>query len=161
MMDLCLAGMQQYWDIMALDLVEGTRFRLALVNTGPDPSFCGGSRVLIATPTFTVDDTMTICLDSCFWPPGNRLAFCRSDAVSYFPRTNLPHCFTMAHLGDCTGNNLVDIGDVVFLINYIFRNGAAPDPIEVGDANCDGIVDVGDVVRLIGYLYKGEPPPSC
>ena len=161
MMDLCLGGIQHYWDTMILDLVEETHFWLALVNTGPDQRFWGGSRVLIATPTFTIEDTMTICLDSCFWPPTGRLAFSRSDAVTYFPRTNLPYCFTMARLGDCTGDNLVDIADVVFLINYIFRNGVAPDPIEVGDANCDGIVDVGDVVRLIGYLYKGEPPPSC
>jgi hypothetical protein len=162
MMDLCFQYLELEWDTKVVNLSQGNNFWLALVRTGTrDQSFCGGSRVLLATLTFTVDDTMTICLDSCFWPPTGQLLFSRGGAATYSPRTNLPYCFTMAHLGDCTGNNLVDIGDVVFLINYLFRNGAAPDPIEVGDANCDGVVDIGDVVRLIGYLYKGEPPPSC
>ena len=76
---------------------------------------------------------------------------------------NLPYCFTIVYpdTGDCNADCTIDIGDVVYLIEYLFRNGDPPAPTGVGDANCDGVVDVGDVVRLIGYLYKGEPPPSC
>ena len=164
MMDLWEQLLGLEWDTRVLNLSGGSTFWLALVSTGTqDQRFPGGSRVLVATMTLTVDDTMTICLDSCFWPPTSRLAFSRSDPVTYVPRTNLPYCFSMSYpgLGDCNADGVVDIGDIVFLIGYLYRGGAPPTPPEVGDANCDGIVDIGDVVRLIGYLYRGGPPPSC
>lgn len=63
--------------------------------------------------------------------------------------------------GDANGDWIIDVADVVFLVNYLYKNGPAPDPLEAGDANCDGIVDVGDVVFLINYLFKGGPTPSC
>jgi len=147
-----------------LDLSMGNNFWLSMVPTGTaDQRYPGGSRVLTATINFTVDDTTTVCLDSCLWPPNGRLLFTRSDAVSYTPRTNLPYCFTVfaPELGDANADGIVDIGDVVYLISYLYRGGPPPTPPEVGDTNCDGIVDIGDVVRLIGYLYRGEPPPSC
>jgi hypothetical protein len=63
--------------------------------------------------------------------------------------------------GDCNGNGTVEAGDVVYLINYLFQNGPAPDPLEVGDANCDSLVEPSDVVYLINYLFRGGPPPGC
>jgi hypothetical protein len=61
--------------------------------------------------------------------------------------------------GDANGDGGVDVGDVVLLINYLFKNG--PDPLLSGYANCDGIIDVGDIVYLINYLFKGGPQPNC
>ena len=61
--------------------------------------------------------------------------------------------------GDANKDGQVAIGDVIFLINYLFRGGPAPDPIQAGDANCDGKVTVADVVYLINYLFKGGPLP--
>ena len=63
--------------------------------------------------------------------------------------------------GDCNGNGTIDIEDIVYLINYLYKGGLAPDPLESGDANCDDVIDTGDVVYLINYLYKGGDPPSC
>ena len=63
--------------------------------------------------------------------------------------------------GDCNGDNIIDVGDVVYLINYLYRNDDPPVPEEAGDCNCDGIVDVGDVVYLINYLYRGGEVPGC
>jgi hypothetical protein len=164
MMDLSGMGGGQEWDNRELQLNVPGEFRLALVAVGAeDQRFPEGNRVLMATMTFTVDDTMTICLDSCFWPPSGHLTFGRGDAQTYVPRHNLPYCFsvTYAHTGDCNADCLIDIGDVVYLINYLYRNGNPPFPLSVGDANCDGIVDVGDVVFLINYLFRGGPAPSC
>ena len=62
--------------------------------------------------------------------------------------------------GDCNGDEIVDVGDVVYLVNYLYKNGSAPDPAEAGDANGDETVDVGDVVYLINYLYKSGPVPG-
>ena len=64
-------------------------------------------------------------------------------------------------LGDLNGDLIIDVGDVVFLISYLYRGGPEPSPLEAGDVNCDGIVDLGDVVYLISYLYKNGPPPDC
>jgi len=62
--------------------------------------------------------------------------------------------------GDCNGDGAIDAGDVVYLINYLFHNGLAPDPLETGDANSDGVVGAGDVVYLINYLFREGPPPG-
>jgi hypothetical protein len=63
-------------------------------------------------------------------------------------------------IGDVNHDGQVDAGDVVFLINYLYRESTAPEPIESGDANGDCVVDVGDVVYLINYLYKNGPLPQ-
>jgi hypothetical protein len=63
--------------------------------------------------------------------------------------------------GDCNGNGTVEAGDVVYLINYLFQNGPAPDPPEAGDANCDSLVEPSDIVYLINYLFRGGPSPGC
>jgi hypothetical protein len=63
--------------------------------------------------------------------------------------------------GDANGDSDVNVGDVAFLINNIFKSGPAPDPIVAGDANCDGDVNAGDPVFLIGYIFKYGPEPGC
>ena len=70
--------------------------------------------------------------------------------------------FTTGYLrGDANGSGLIELGDVVYLITYLYKNGPAPNPLLAGDANCSGEVELGDVVYLITYLYKAGPPPSC
>ncbi len=63
--------------------------------------------------------------------------------------------------GDASGDGVIDIGDVVYLINYLFIDGPAPEPLEAGNANCDQIVDSGDIIYLINYLFIDGPPPDC
>lgn len=62
--------------------------------------------------------------------------------------------------GDANGDGNADIGDAVFIVNYVFRKGAPPDPVCAGDANSDGGTDVGDAVYLINYVFKSGPPPQ-
>jgi M6 family metalloprotease-like protein len=64
-------------------------------------------------------------------------------------------------VGDCNHDGVVNIADVVFIINYLFAGGDAPDPFCVGDLNCDGEVNIADVVCLINYLFTGGPLPCC
>ncbi|MGB7062151.1 MAG: cohesin domain-containing protein [Candidatus Zixiibacteriota bacterium] len=61
--------------------------------------------------------------------------------------------------GDDNGDGIVDVGDVVHEVCYLFRNGPAPSPRAAGDVNCDGIENVGDIVYKVSYLYRGGPPP--
>ncbi len=62
-------------------------------------------------------------------------------------------------LGDVTLDGVIDLADVVFLINYIYRDGPAPYILILGDTNRDEVIDIGDVVLLINYLYQEGPPP--
>jgi hypothetical protein len=63
--------------------------------------------------------------------------------------------------GDCNNDGEINLGDVVYLINYLFRSGSEPQPLLcVGDCTADGTVDLGDVVYLINYLFRGGSPPS-
>jgi hypothetical protein len=63
--------------------------------------------------------------------------------------------------GDCNGDGVVGPADVVYLLNYLFRAGPAPDPLWVGECNCDDIVGPADIVFLINYLFRGGPLPEC
>ncbi len=63
--------------------------------------------------------------------------------------------------GDANGDGIINVPDVVYLVNYLYRGGDPPDPEEAGDANCDDIVNVADVVYLVNYLYRGGDPPGC
>ena len=65
--------------------------------------------------------------------------------------------------GDVNGDGQVDIGDVVFLVNYLYKGGPPPEIPELGDVNGDSVVDLGDVVYLINYLFRDGPVPekSC
>jgi hypothetical protein len=62
--------------------------------------------------------------------------------------------------GDANGDGIIDIGDPIFVIAYIFRGGPIPDPYDAADANCDGIVDIGDPIYIIAYIFRGGPPPT-
>lgn len=53
----------------------------------------------------------------------------------------------------------VTIGDIVFVVDYLFRSGPEPCPYHAADANCDGEVNIADVVCLINYLFRGGNLP--
>ncbi|MFW9770074.1 MAG: dockerin type I domain-containing protein, partial [Candidatus Thorarchaeota archaeon] len=63
--------------------------------------------------------------------------------------------------GDASGDWTVNVSDAVHVINYVFKGGPPPDPLESGDANCDGSVNVSDAVHVINYVFKGGPEPCC
>jgi hypothetical protein len=63
--------------------------------------------------------------------------------------------------GDADGSHDIDIADVVYLINYIFSGGPAPNPLVAGDADCSGDIDIADVVYLIAYIFSSGPEPCA
>jgi hypothetical protein len=153
------------WDTRILELSTHSAYmRMALVATGfQDQYWWEGSRVLLATMTFKLEDTMTVCIDSTFWPPAGPWQWVRMDARPYIPRHNLPVCFNISSFtrGDVNGDGAINVGDVVHLVNFLYRDGDPPLPMEAGDFDCDGVVNVGDVVHLVNYLYRDGPPPPC
>jgi hypothetical protein len=61
--------------------------------------------------------------------------------------------------GDINCDDRRNVTDIIYLINYLFKDGPAPSFIETGDVNCDGKVTISDAVYLVNYLFKGGPPP--
>jgi hypothetical protein len=63
--------------------------------------------------------------------------------------------------GDSNGDDEINVGDAVFLINYVFADGPAPQPAAAGDANCDGQANISDAGFLINYIFRNGPAPDC
>jgi len=66
--------------------------------------------------------------------------------------------------GDANGDGQIGVGDIVYLINYVFRDGPAPNPYCSGDANGDADANAADAVFLVSYVFRdGNPPvePCC
>ena len=62
--------------------------------------------------------------------------------------------------GDANNDGFVNVGDVTYIISYIFRSGPEPTPdLRIADSNCDGSIDLADGVYLLNYAFKGGPPP--
>jgi len=61
--------------------------------------------------------------------------------------------------GDANGDASTGIADVVYLLNYMFKGGPAPEPLCVGDADGNGEINIGDAVYVINYVFKGGPMP--
>ncbi|KPK99473.1 MAG: hypothetical protein AMJ91_07710 [candidate division Zixibacteria bacterium SM23_73_3] len=95
MADLAADFMGRDWDTRILELsTDPAYMRLAVAASGQEDQWWWESdRVLLATLTFRIEDTMHVCIDTTFWPPSGRLQFGRYDAETYIPRDNLPNCF--------------------------------------------------------------------
>jgi len=61
--------------------------------------------------------------------------------------------------GDASGDGTVNIADASYIINYVFFDGPAPDPIESGDASNDGNTNIADASWIINYIFFGGPAP--
>lgn len=63
--------------------------------------------------------------------------------------------FTEMYRSRLEGNIL----DIVYLINYKYKNGLEPFPFEAGEADCEPPINILDIIYLINYKYKNGPPP--
>lgn len=85
-------------------------------------------------------------------PPHNQYGYGRVDAF---------RAMLAITWGDATNDAHVNVGDVIYINNYIFKQGPPPEPdVLTGDANCDGIVNAGDPTYLVNYIFKQGPPPQ-
>ena len=67
--------------------------------------------------------------------------------------------FQVGLRGDANCDRAVSISDIIYLINYLYKGGHLPLPLQAGDVNCSSKVDVSDVIYLVNYQLKGGPPP--
>jgi hypothetical protein len=59
--------------------------------------------------------------------------------------------------GDVDYSGKLTAADIVYLVNYVFRGGLAPQPCTMyGDVNCTGSVTVSDVIELVRVVFGSE-----
>jgi hypothetical protein len=61
--------------------------------------------------------------------------------------------------GDINFDTQLNMLDILYLINYLYKEGDAPVSMEAADANYDTSVNLMDATFLINFFYKGGPPP--
>lgn len=63
--------------------------------------------------------------------------------------------------GDANGDTNFNIGDAVYVINHVFRDGPNPKPFPLFscDANASCDCNIGDAVWIINIVFKGGPGP--
>ena len=65
--------------------------------------------------------------------------------------------------GDANGDSLVDLGDAVHMLAWLFRGGEAPrcGGLSCVDVNSDSTSDLADAVYLLEWLFLGGEDPAC
>lgn len=107
--------------------------------------FCLDLTQKVWNTTFSFTDCLVAGLDVTFLDENNDGVWCWP-VVAYIP-------------GDANGNRLLNTGDAIYIVNYIFRDGPALNPTEAADTNCDGKITVGDAVYIVNYIFREGPAP--
>ncbi len=140
-------------------LAQTTLIGLIPLHDPPIPPTQG----LFATLCFTLTDMAGLVqIDSTFIQPINHLLFTTTQPEGYLPQFTVGDFPILPYWpGDVTfDGELVDVSDVVYLINFVYRDGPAPPhPISADVNGPDRIIDVEDVVYLINYLFLFGPAP--
>ena len=63
--------------------------------------------------------------------------------------------------GDVNFDTVINILDITCLINYLYKDGPSPIPLESADVNNDTVINILDITYLIDYIYMGGPEPNC
>ncbi len=61
--------------------------------------------------------------------------------------------------GDANNDGIVNILDITFIINFLYKSGAPPPVPALADPDNSCATDALDITYLINFLYKGGPAP--
>lgn len=65
--------------------------------------------------------------------------------------------------GDITGDDMVDLSDLIALVSYLFQGGEPPHSMWAANVNgsIDHVVDLSDLTYMVNGLFLGGPQPQC
>ncbi|MCH9025197.1 MAG: VCBS repeat-containing protein [candidate division Zixibacteria bacterium] len=55
----------------------------------------------------------------------------------------------------------INILDLTYLVDFMFRGGLAPPDLNLADLTNDGNVNILDLTFMIDFIFRGGPPPPC
>jgi hypothetical protein len=58
--------------------------------------------------------------------------------------------------GSDYGDSIATIGDIIEIINFVFKGG--PKPLDK-DADCNGTINVQDAVIVVDYIFRDGQTP--
>lgn len=61
--------------------------------------------------------------------------------------------------GDVDETDDINVADLVYTIDFVFRGGPEPIPYLSGDCDLSGDVNVADLVFMVNYIFRGGPAP--
>ncbi len=62
-------------------------------------------------------------------------------------------------IGDTNRDGNIQLADIIYLVNYIFKGGSSPNPPVFGDSNCDANLNLSDIIYLVDFIFRGGAPP--
>jgi hypothetical protein len=63
--------------------------------------------------------------------------------------------------GDANDDEICNLLDITWIIDYLYAGGPVPNPIQMADVNNDGTVNLVDITVLIEFIYLAGPAPNC
>lgn len=63
--------------------------------------------------------------------------------------------------GDANSDSLIDIGDPIWTISFLFLGGLASKCADAADANDDEKIDISDAMFTLSYSFMGGPHPPA
>jgi hypothetical protein len=83
------------------------------------------------------------------------------DVCDNCPQVSNPNqLVTILLTGDANLSGTLTSADIILLVNYCFKGGAAPLPCAAaGDCNCNGSVTSADIILLVNHVFKGGAAP--
>ena len=135
---------------------------------GMPPGFTGISYHINVEPFGPEDIGKTICFDSAFFGNAGEWMWTVDGDNTLLPSWDGPHCYTIQEAtympGDIDWDGEIAIGDLTWLVDYMFQSGAAPAILESCDLNGDCVKpDISDLMYLVEYMFDGGSSPlfSC
>ncbi|MCH7948633.1 MAG: hypothetical protein IIC66_12635, partial [candidate division Zixibacteria bacterium] len=111
----------------------------------------------IATSSFQPAEALSISDTTTFYwriRPTGETEFGEMNAFNLVPSG--PGC------GDFDGlAGPINVLDLTYLVDYMFRGGAVPPDMKLADLTNDGNVGILDLTFMVDFIFRGGPPPPC
>ncbi len=112
---------------------------------------------IIATSSFQPAEALSISDTTTFYwriRPTGETEFGEMNAFNLIPSS--PGC------GDLDGlAGPINILDLTYLVDFMFRGGPAPVDLNLADLTNDGNIGILDLTFMVDFIFRGGPPPPC